>query len=467
MCIQKKNHDLIDSNAHFDSLIKLSEKYNYNAPGYYSYPTIVDFHHKENVAITAIEIIKESSKKSLSLYIHIPFCQSLCYYCGCHKEITQDRNKATDYIEHLIKEMRMYKYVMQDRIIESIHLGGGSPNFLTEKLIIKLINALHDNFTLTANTALSIEIDPRTTSPEQIILLSKCGFNRISLGVQDFHEDVQKAINRIQDNKKIRKLIDTSYSYEFKSVNIDLVYGLPLQTVNSFNENVQLALESGVSRITITKYSHLPVAFPSQRKLEKFNFPDEVERLAIFHNAKSLLQKYKYKLIGLDHFANSTDPIFNAEKDKRLVRNFLGYDVCYSTDILGLGTSSISNFNGCYFQNTKHKSEYFEIIEKNRLPVAKFAIARQEDKVIWSVIHNLLCYKSVDLHEVLPGYNIQEYFKRELDILKGFQIDGLINIVNEKINVTENGVLFLRNICSVFDVRIEDEKYFKRFSSGI
>lgn len=466
MHIQKKSMIQIND-VDYNRLKKLSRQYNYNAPGYYSYPTIVDFNDIHSLEITSIEIISRSIEKSASLYIHIPFCQSLCYYCGCHKDITKDRGKADKYISNLIEEIYLYKDIMQPRYIESVHLGGGSPNFLTEFLLIKLINALHENFNLNKNTAFSIEVDPRTTTIAQIVLLSKCGFRRISFGVQDFHENVQKAINRIQDTQKIRELIDISKKYGFESINIDLVYGLPLQTVEMFHENVSLALDMEISRITITKYSHLPVFFPSQRKLDKYLFPDELERLIMFFNSKKYLQQHGYKLIGLDHFVKDTDPLFVAEKENRLLRNFIGYDVAYSSDILGLGTSAISNFNGCYFQNEKNKSEYYSAIENNVYPVKKTAITDQETKIIWSVIHRLLCYKRVDLCEILTGADYEVYFQHELQLLQQFQKDGLVRIIGSTISVTEDGDLFLRNICSVFDTRVTDQTYFKRFTSGI
>lgn len=451
----------------YNRLKKLSRRYSYNAPGYYSYPTIVDFDDFNKLDIKSIEIISGSTENSASLYIHIPFCQSLCYYCGCHKEITKDRWKANEYISNLIKETLLYKDIMQSRDIKSVHLGGGSPNFLTEILLIKLINALYENFNLNSNTIFSIELDPRTTTIAQIVLLSKCGFRRISFGVQDFHENVQKAINRIQDTQKIHELIDISKKYEFESINIDLIYGLPLQTVEMFHENVSIALDMDISRITITKYSHLPVFFPSQRKLDKYRLPDELERLIMFFNSKIYLQQHGYKLIGLDHFVKDNDPLFVAEKEDRLLRNFLGYDVAYSSDILGLGTSAISSFNGCYFQNEKNKSEYYRALENNVSPVKKIAISDQETKIIWSVIHRLLCYKRVDLYEILSGADCEVYFQHELKLLQQFQEDGLVKITGSIINVTEDGELFLRNICSVFDTRLTDKKYFKRFTSGI
>lgn len=457
----------VKGNYDFNKLKELSYQYSYNAPGYYSYPTIVDFHEVSANKKTSEDLIIESGSQGVSLYIHIPFCQSLCYYCGCHKEITQDISKGEQYISHLMCEMYKYRKLMQYRHIESVHLGGGSPNFLTEKLIIKLISALHENFYMSQNTIFSIEVDSRTTSPEKIILLSKCGFERISFGVQDFHENVQHAINRLQDFKKICQLIDISNKYGFKSINIDIVYGLPLQTVESFQENINIALKMKVSRLTITKYSHMPAFFPSQRKLEKYHFPDELERLIMFFNAKETLQQNGYKLIGLDHFANDKDPLFLAEKQERLVRNFLGYEVAYSTDILGLGLSAISNFNGSYFQNSKSKSEYYSMIENNKFPVKKIAFADSECKIIWSVIHHLLCYKYVDLSNVIHSVDYRKYFQRELEILKKFEVDGLVSISDNIINVTDLGSLFLRNICSVFDFRINDKQYHNRFSTGI
>lgn len=462
----QKNKCEIDNNVK-DKIKLLSSKYNYNSPGYYSYPTVVDFNELNKTDANIPSLISSSPDKNLSIYIHIPFCQSLCYYCGCNKEITQDRGKAIIYIDNIIKEIQMYKDLVEGRTVESIHFGGGSPNFLTEFLIVRLITSLYQNFNIKKSAKLSIEVDPRTTTPEQIILLSKCGFERISFGVQDFHENVQNVINRVQSREQILKLIKTSNKYGFESVNIDLIYGLPLQTVSSFQENVELAVALDISRLTITKYSHFPKYFPSQRKLDKYPFPTEIERLLMFYNAKNLLKSYGFTLVGLDHFVKERDPLFGAEIENKLVRNFMGYDVAHSSDILGLGVSAISNFNGSYYQNAKNKSDYYNYIDKDAFPISKLCTTSTDNQRIWSIIHGLLCYKFIDLRSVSQGENYDDIYKIELEILNEFEIDGLVKINDGIINVTELGTLFLRNICSVFDRRIDDEKYFERFSTGI
>lgn len=450
-----------------NKISNLSLKYNYNSPGYYSYPTVVDFFDLSKADSNIPDLLIEASDVDLSIYIHIPFCQSVCYYCGCNKEITQDKGKAVRYIDNITKEMQMYKELMKGREVESIHLGGGSPNFLTECLIVRLITSLHQNFNIKKSAKFSIEVDPRTTTSEQIILLSKCGFKRISFGVQDFHDNVQNIINRVQSREQILKLIKISNKYGFESVNIDLIYGLPLQTVSSFQENVELAVSMDISRVTITKYSHLPKYFPSQRKLDKYPFPSELERLLMFYNSKELLKNYGFALVGLDHFVKERDPLFRAEKESKLVRNFMGYDVAHSSDLLGLGVSAISNFNGSYYQNAKNKTDYYDCIDKDTFPISKLCTANAENKRIWSIIHGLLCYKFIDLKEVSHGGNYDDIYKIELEVLYEFQTDGLVNITDGVINVTELGSLFLRNICSVFDRRIDDENYYERFSTGI
>lgn len=460
-----QRNKLIAHNTSKSEISILAKKYNYNAPGYYSYPTIIDF-TEANSERNIINYITNNTDP-ISLYIHIPFCQSMCYYCGCNKYITRDRGKGDVYISDLESEIIIYSKYVQHRTVKSIHLGGGSPNFLTEKQLMALMHIIHKHFSVSAGAKLSFEADPRTTTHDQILLLSKCGFNRISFGVQDFNDYVQKAINREQCFDKIKALIDIANVYKFNSINIDLVYGLPLQTVDSFCFSLTKALSLNVTRITVTKYSHLPDYFPAQRKLEKYQFPDEVERSLMFMMAKNMLLDAGYKLIGMDHFVKDSDPLYTAMNDKKLIRNFIGYEISSSHDILGLGVSSISNIGGNYFQNTKDRVQYSNFVRAGEIPCVKNAIQTEERKIVWSIIHQILCYKSVDLSKVIIDGDYTKYFEKELMLLTQFQSDGLISINGGHICVTNLGDLFLRNICSVFDPRIRDSTYQTRFSSGI
>ncbi|WP_039056577.1 oxygen-independent coproporphyrinogen III oxidase [Enterobacter sp. Bisph1] len=464
MCTQKDSAQFTHSES-IDKLSKLAKKYAYSAPGYFAYPTFADSHNAQNV--NAAELIYASRQESASIYIHIPFCRTLCFHCGCHEEVAQDRREAVEYIDRLIDEMVIYKPLLYNKRIERVHLGGGCPNFLSEHLIVKLISALYNHFTLTCDTVFSLEVDPLTTTAGQIVLFSKCGFSRISVGVQDFHDNVQRVINKVQSKEQIRSVIDTASAYGFNSINIDLFYGLPLQTVESVTENLQAAVAMDISRVTVTKYEHRPAIFPAQRELDKYPFPEENEQLMMFCNTKNFLQHHGYHLIGGDHFVLERDPLFLAVKEKRLLRNFLGYDIAYSADVLGLGVSSISHFAGSYFQNTQRRVDYYRATEQKKSPVAKVAIADRREKVTWSVIHNLLCYKQVDLQNVLTASHYQHHFQRELALLHDFEEDGLINITGSHFDVTNDGDIFLRNICSVFDVRTTNKQNFCRFSSAI
>ena len=437
----------------------LLEKYDTQGPRYTSYPTAPEFvggftvqDYIEHVENSNDELIP----RPLSLYIHIPFCRSLCYYCGCNKIVTQNDSKAERYLEYLFREIEMQsKLFASDRLVTQIHLGGGTPNFLNTEQFRELLSVIARHFHLSypEKLEISLEIDPRYSSGTQITELANLGFNRISIGVQDYEENVQTAINRIQTREQVDEVIDAARASGINSVSVDLVAGLPYQTRESFAETLQQVVDSKVDRIAIYGFAYLPNRIKAQRLISEDSLPKRETRLAIGKDTLEFLKEAGYVHIGMDHFALPTDSLAVALKEHNLQRNFQGYATHAECDQVGLGVSSISQVNHSYSQNSSSLPEYYAHIDAGELPSQRGVRLNEDNLIRAQVIQYIMCQITVPFHsvEAVYGINFLSYFKDELQALKSFEQDGLIQYGNNEFSITPAGRFFLRNIAMVFD----------------
>ena len=443
---------------------ELVEKYDFSGPRYTSYPTAVQF--TENFKLPDYKCCVDDTNselipKPLSLYFHLPFCDTVCYYCACNKIITKNKQHATPYLENLHKEIR-YQGAMfdDDRIVEQLHWGGGTPTFISHQQIYDLMGVTRENFNLCddGTEEYSIEIDPREIEEDTIAVLRRVGFNRISFGVQDFNPEVQKAVNRIQSYEETKDVIKTARENNFHTISIDLIYGLPLQTESSFSETLEKVIALSPERISVYNYAHLPHLFKTQTKIREEDIPSADEKLRILQQAIRLLTAAGYVYIGMDHFSKADDELAVAQRNGSLYRNFQGYSTHASCDVVGMGITSISKIGDCYSQNVKTLDEYDEIISRGDIPVFRGYMLDFDDLLRREIIAKLICHFRLDISQIEDMYvnDFNRYFFNEMKEIKSMERDGLLTLDNEKIEVSQMGRYFIRNICSVFD------KYFNR-----
>lgn len=447
----------------------LLEKYDTQGPRYTSYPTAPEFVGD----FTAQDYIRhvdhsndELIPRPLSLYIHIPFCRSLCYYCGCNKIVTQNEAKAERYLEYLFREIDMQsKLFAPDRLVTQIHFGGGTPNFLNTEQFRETLSVIARHFHLSypEKLEISVEIDPRYSSSTQIIELANLGFNRISIGVQDYEEDVQTAINRIQTREQVDEVINAARSAGIRSVSVDLVAGLPFQTRESFAETLEQVVDSKVDRIAIYGFAYLPSRIKAQKLISAESLPNRETRLAIGKDTLEFLKDAGYVHIGMDHFARPDDSLAIALKEHNLQRNFQGYATHAECDQVGLGVSSISQVNESYSQNSSSLTEYYAHIDAGELPIQRGVSLNDDDLIRAQVIQYIMCQNTVPFHslETVYGIDFLSYFKDELQALKRFEKDGLIEYGNNEFSITPAGRFFLRNIAMVFDYYLKNGTDYK------
>jgi oxygen-independent coproporphyrinogen-3 oxidase len=447
---------------------QLLNKYNTSGPRYTSYPTALEFHDdfKHNDLIQAIQ---ESPNRELSLYVHIPFCHSLCYYCGCNKVVTRHRNKADTYLEYLAEEISSRAEYFTDYTVKQLHWGGGTPSFLTHTQITKLVSLLKEKFTFAEHVEMSIEIDPREIEMNLAEHLFDLGFNRLSIGVQDIDLKVQQTINRVQSTEFISDFIAHAKQVGFNSINIDLIYGLPHQTIETFTKTLDKAHEMDVDRISLFSYAHLPSRFAAQRKLRDEWLPSVKEKFALMKLAIEKLCGFGYDFIGMDHFAKPNDELSIAQKDGSLHRNFQGYTTKGGCDLLGLGVSSISSIGNSFSQNVKELQAYYKAIEDKQNAQEKGVNLSRDDIIRGEVIRELMCNYSVDKNKINEKYNIDfaQYFADDLPLLKTFIDDGLVEDNNDSIKVDQKARLLIRIICMSFDAYMKKHINQQRFSRVI
>ena len=434
----------------------LVAKYNINGPRYTSYPTALAL--SSNFEQAAIAAALQSAGEHLSLYLHIPFCHKLCYYCGCNKVVTRHQHKADQYLAALAQEMAFYQPLLRNKTINLLHLGGGTPTFLTEAQLSQLLALLRQHFTILPDAEISIEIDPRSCSDDKLRHLKQLGFNRVSFGVQDLDEKVQIAINRVQDTDLIRHQVKLCRELGFSSVNLDLIYGLPYQQAASFTETVAEIIRLNPDRVSLFSYAHLPERFAAQRKIPDSSLPQAPEKLALMQLAIEQFVAAGYQFIGMDHFAKADDALAKAQQAGKLQRNFQGYTTAGQDALLGLGVSSISQVNGVLWQNSKELAPYYTALAAGQLPVERGFTLNQDDRLRAALISQLICHFTLDIKAFSEQWQLTsfwQYFDTALQQLQPFMEDGLIEVYAERLQVTPQGRLWVRSICACFDAYLQ------------
>lgn len=440
----------------------LIKKYDKSGPRYTSYPTAPQF-TTDYTADSLKDCIARSNKEMipspLSLYIHIPYCDTICYYCACNKIITKDHSVSAEYLDLLEAEMQMLAPLFDpDRELEQLHLGGGTPTFLNDEELMRLMRMIEENFNIAEVCEMSIEIDPRKVTNETLAMLTNIGFNRISLGVQDFDEKVQQAVNRVQSFDLVRERLAMARELKVQSINMDLIYGLPFQTVQTFERTLQQVIELRPDRLSIFNYAHLPERFKPQRRIDEADLPSPAEKLNILKLTMDMLQKAGYVYIGMDHFALQEDSMVKAQQEGTLQRNFQGYSTHGHTDLVGLGVSSIGSIFDSYSQNSSNMDDYRASVLAGRLPIVRGLVMTAEDRLRKQIINQLICHFYLDIPQLEKQWDIKfdEVFKAEIAELAGMARDGLLVIDGQRIQVEPRGRLLIRNICMVFDSYLKD-----------
>ena len=453
---------------------ELITRYDKSGPRYTSYPTAAQFSEEYNET-DYMECVKDSNSYliplPLSLYIHLPFCNTVCYYCACNKIITNNHNRALPYLENLYKEIRLQSALLDpDRQVTQLHLGGGTPTFIGHDNLRKLVEVLKQNFNFNDGDEgeYSIEIDPREVDDKSIPLLRELGFNRISIGVQDFDPDVQIAVNRIQTLEQTADVIKAARSEGFKSSNIDLIYGLPLQTRERFQTTLEQVINLRPDRIALYSYAHLPHLFKTQKQINQEHLPSAAEKLSILQHSINRLTQNDYIYIGMDHFALPEDDLAIASQNGTLHRNFQGYSTHAECDIVGMGITAISSIAECYSQNVRTLEEYDYKLKGNRIPIFKGIKLTEDDTLRREVIMQLICQFKLNYSKIEDHYAIdfRRYFCSELLELKLMENDGLIKLEKNRMSVLPAGRLLVRNICKVFDI-YSNKSPVTRFSNSI
>ncbi len=440
----------------------LIRRYNVSGPRYTSYPTALQFAPYTEAAFK--EVVKSSmlsAKRSnnkgedLSIYVHIPFCATLCYYCACNKIVTKKREPAAEYLALLKQELALVAPLFKGRMVSQLHWGGGTPTFFDDDQLIELMIALKAAFDFRSDREgeFGIEIDPRTVDAERVGYLRRCGFNRLSFGIQDFNPVVQKAVNRIQTYAQTEEILNAARDNGFESISVDLIYGLPHQSVFTFDETLKQIIDLRPDRVSIFNYAHLPERFSPQKRILVSDLPAPNEKLEILSLCIERLTGAGYVYIGMDHFALPDDELAIAQKEGTLHRNFQGYSTYADCDLLALGVTGISHIGDSYSQNVKDLETYREKLQAGSIPVEKGVLIDQDDLIRKAVINALICQFELTFATIENTFDIdfQAYFAQELDTLKLMAADGLLVISSGQIKVQESGRLLIRNICMVFD----------------
>ncbi len=455
--------------------IEKIKRYDKAGPRYTSYPTAVAFtpdFSQEDYLRHAKNSNLEENNKPLSLYFHIPFCDTICFYCACNKIATKDYSKTDVYLDYLYREIDIQsKLFDKSRVVEQLHWGGGTPTFLNHQQIRALMDYTKKSFNLLDDDSgdYSIEIDPRSVSDETIKVLRKVGFNRFSLGVQDINDAVQKAVNRIQPINQTQAIIDACRDNNAKSISIDLIYGLPLQTVDSFAKTLKKIIEISPDRISLFNYAHLPHLFKPQRRINEDELPKAKDKLEILQKSIDSLIQAGYNYIGMDHFAKPDDELAIAQQEGKLHRNFQGYTTHAQCDLIAMGVSAISSVNNSYSQNEKDLDGYYQSIDNKKLPIIRGVSLDDDDQLRRTVIQQLSCHFCLNFKDIESLYDIHfnEYFQDELIELQSMIEDDLLAIENDNIEVSPSGRLLIRKICMVFDKYLKNKQNEQRFSKVI
>jgi len=450
------------------------KKYDKAGPRYTSYPTAPMFHTgigAEDYEATLRRVASDDAP--LSLYIHIPFCNTVCYYCGCNKIVTKQYNRAAPYLDLLLKEIDHVADTMGDskRPVTQLHFGGGTPTFMSNDQMRTIMAKLRERFNFVAKNEgeFSIEIDPRECDEDTVRVLEEIGLNRMSMGVQDFDPIVQKAVNRIQSKEETLRVLNEARAHGFESMNIDLMYGLPHQTVETFNATLDTIIEFSPDRIALFNYAHLPHMFMPQRRIDEAAIPSPQEKLNILEHSINKLLDAGYVFIGMDHFAKPDDELTIAQQDGKLYRNFQGYSTQADCDLIGLGVTSIGYVGGGFFQNKKEMDAYAELVEANQFTVFRGYILSDEDHLRRQVIMRLMCDFALNYaqFEAQFGIDFKHHFADGLADLDEMARDNLVELREDGLSVLPAGRLLIRNIAMVFDEYLQKKKEGTSFSKVI
>ena len=448
----------------------LLQKFDVNGPRYTSYPTADRFVEAftENAYKEALEQRRlHPINQPLSIYVHIPFCESLCFYCACNKIVTKHHERSREYLDYLKKEIDLHlDYLGQKQVVSQLHLGGGSPTFFSDEEIKELFNKLKEVFVFSSQGEYSIEVDPRTVDSKRLKRLKEIGFNRLSFGVQDFNPDVQKAVHRVQPFDQVVSLMNDAHEDGYESINMDLIYGLPLQTPETFNETLDQVISLKPDRIALYAYAHLPQRFKPQRRIHEDDIPPAKNKITMLSLAIEKFLENGYIYVGMDHFALPTDSLAIAKRQGRLHRNFQGYSTQPDCDIIALGVSAIGRVGANYNQNAKELEDYYDHLNHGRFPIIKGLALSKDDIVRRAVIMEIMCQGRLDYQSIELAYliNFKEYFSSEMNLLRNFQEKDFIELDDSGIQVTDTGWFFVRAIAMIFDRYLQLDQNRTRFS---
>ncbi len=445
----------LDQRIDFD--LDLIRRYDQSGPRYTSYPTAVEFHTGFGPAEyrTACARSNEAARP-LSLYFHIPFCDTVCFYCACNKIATKDRTRAQPYLDRVYRELALQRALFDEsRKVEQLHWGGGTPTFLSQDQMRALMDQIRTHFELVEDEEgeYSIEIDPREADRETVALLRALGFNRMSLGVQDFDPIVQRAVNRIQTEAETLAVLEAAREQGFRSISIDLIYGLPHQTTDRFLRTLDRILAFAPDRLSVFNYAHLPQRFKPQRRINAADLPSPQEKLQILKTTGERLAEAGYVYIGMDHFARPEDELAKAQRQGSLYRNFQGYSTHADCDLIGIGVTAIGKVDNTYAQNHRDLEAYCAAIDGGELPIFRGIALSRDDEIRRDVITRLICNFQLDYAAVSQAWDIdfETYFQSSLQKLRPMEADGLLTLDAQGIQVLPRGRLLIRNICMAFD----------------
>ncbi|MGA0882179.1 MAG: oxygen-independent coproporphyrinogen III oxidase [Burkholderiaceae bacterium] len=448
----------------------LLERYDIPGPRYTSYPTadrFVEAFGADDLGRALADRRDTRSATPLSLYIHIPFCESVCYYCACNKVITKHHSKGAQYLHYLSREVDMVtQHLGAGQKVSQLHLGGGSPTFLSDAELADLMSMLQRHFELIPGGEFSIEVDPRTVTNERLLSLHRLGFNRLSFGVQDFDPHVQVAVHRVQPQFQVEALMQSARQIGFESINLDLIYGLPLQTPESFERTLKSVVSMRPDRIAVYAYAHLPARFKPQRRINAHELPRPQDKVHMLAMAIDLLTQAGYVYIGMDHFALPNDPLAVAKAQGRLHRNFQGYSTQPDCDLVALGVSAIGRIGPTYHQNAKSLEEYYDLIDQGRLPVVRGLALSQEDILRRAVIMAIMCQGKLDFEAIELAFmtDFRKTFSHALTSLEPLIQEGLVEVDEYGLSVTASGWMLIRAIAMAFDQHLQSDLDRARFS---
>lgn len=440
-----------------------------STPRYTSYPTYPVWNDVNGLPEFSQELSEKSKNKEAALYVHLPFCEKLCHFCACNRLIDPEHRLETKYLKYLKKEMVMSAKSLGESRITQIHWGGGTPTFLRSDQLIDLFNFMRDHFPIGENAEVSIELHPNVARIDQLEALEALGFTRLSMGVQDFDPVVQETINRNQSFEQTEKVVLQARALGFKHINLDLIYGLPKQTLEGLKRSVEQVIELRPQRIAFYSYANVPWREAFQRKFLDSDIPEGYQKLQLYLQTKEQLENAGYHSIGLDHFSIESDELYQSYQNKNLSRNFMGYTTRKYPVIVGFGISAISSLGHLYAQNEKKLKAYYDRLDSERLPIRKAYWLKNDDELRRELILDLMCFRDVEFDKYRENFGIEfpSHFRRELDALKAFEQKAFVKVEKQRIKVTKKGRLFVRSISSIFDSYFKPSNFQKRFSKTI